>query len=89
MIFTPSILSVFINSMRLFKRLTVASGFANEPRSCPNVALATAQPSPLFPTIFDAGIFTSVKNTSLNPAFKVISTRGLISIPGVSIGINK
>jgi hypothetical protein len=56
---------------------------------CPKVEFATAHPSPLFPTIFPSGIVTSVKKTSLKPAFNVISTNGLISIPGVSIGINK
>ena len=66
----------------------VALGSAKDPLSCPRTEFATDQPSPLLPTIFPSGTVTSVKKTSLNPAFRVISTNGLISIPGVSIGIN-
>ena len=66
----------------------MALGSVKDPLSCPRVALATAHPSPLLPIMFSSGIVTSVKKTSLNPGFKVMSTRGLISIPGVSIGIS-
>ena len=78
-----------MSSKSIFNLLIIASGGAKEPLSCPRVAFATAQPSPRLPTMLVSGIFTSVKKTSLKPAFKVISTSGLISIPGVSIGISK
>jgi hypothetical protein len=51
-----------------------------------SVTFASRQPSPSSPTRSDAGIRTLSKNTWLNECAVVMSTIGLIEMPGRSIG---
>ena len=56
-----------------------------ETRSFISVVSDTRQPSPGRPSISASGIFTSVKNTSLNSASPVIWRSGFTSTPGASM----
>ena len=58
----------------------------NDTRSFDSVTLASRQPSFSSPTSSDAGMRTSSKNTWLNECAVVMSTIGLIVMPGRSIG---
>ncbi len=55
-------------------------------RSCASVVSATAQPPPMAPTTFPAGIRAWSRNTWLNDACPFICRSGLASTPGWRIG---
>ncbi len=58
----------------------------SETRSFESVTLARRHPSPSSPTRSDAGMRTLSKKTWLNECAVVMSTIGLIEMPGRSIG---
>ena len=62
---------------------------AEPARSCESVVIAIVQPSFSPPIMFDFGMRTSSKKTSLNHATPVISTSGRIVMPGVFMSTSR
>ena len=85
----PSMVSLCISLMSALSLESMMLGSPSEARSWRRMALATCQPWPRAPTICCLGTRTSVKKTSLKLAVPVMSTRGRISMPGVSMRNSK